>query len=212
MDLKLAVVILCLLAKAILTLTNPIKIITQPANRIDVDLRLQIYIIKVQIQSILGISRMQGGDHTVTLCKSELVDLTNPYFAWHDKVFEKGRKMTKEQFLKHKWSFNSSFKHFKFLKDDYDGYKIVPLPKIYNYASSGPHHETIKGVQTSISYKEQIEFVVLDLSTEVGSQQTSNYGLQVIKGTLFYLISAHVLDLPGSERTIYAFSKLKNKK
>lgn len=174
-------VVLCFLSTSTVCLTNPIKMITQPANKIEVDMKLQIYIIKIQKESILGMSRMQGGDQVVTLCKSELVDLTNPYFAWHDKVFQEGRKMTKEKFMNHTWDFSSSFKHFKFLKDDYDGMKIVPLPRIYNYVPNGTQSEVIGGVHTIFSYKEQIEFVVMDLSLEVDSKQSSIFTFLGIK-------------------------------
>lgn len=184
-------IIVCgLLSSRALTLTNPIKMITQPANKIEVDLKLQIYIIKVQKESILGMSRMQGGDHVVTLCKSELVNLTNPYFAWHDKVFQEGRKMSKEQFMNQSWDFSSAFKHFKFVKDDYDGMKIVPLPRTYNFAPKETQQEIIGGVQAVFSYKEQIEFVVMDLSTEVGSYQSSISGSLGTKEMIFYQIYA----------------------
>ena len=149
------------------TLTNPLKLITHPSNKVEVDIRLQVYIIKIQKQSLLGIARIQGGDTTVTLCRSPLVDLKNSFFEWNDQVFGKGRKMTKEEFMKHDWKFNESFGNFKFLKDSYDGLKMLPLPKVFNNVLIDKSQSTVQGVEATISYMEQIEFVALDLNTKV---------------------------------------------
>ena len=152
--------------RAVSGLTNPIHMISHPANKVDISLRMFVYTIKVQRQSYLPIYRPSGGDVTVAFLKSDLADTKNPLYEWQSSVFQRGKNMTKEEFVKTDFNFKKVFESFRVLKDNYDAFKPVPTPKTV-YRTRKSQRSEVEGLEVSFEYKEVIELVVLDISLQV---------------------------------------------
>lgn len=161
------IVLIVSLTVELACMTNPIEMITHPLNKIEIDFKLQIYIIKVERESVLGLYKPTSSEATVTYCTSSITNMINPFLQWNDQLFEKGKKMTKEEFMNHDFKMNDAFKHFKFFKDSYDGLKMIPVAKThYNQVMQNDMIE-VDGVGINITYSEKIDQVIYDLSIVV---------------------------------------------
>lgn len=155
-------------------MTNPIELITHPLNKISIDFSLQIYVIKVENRSVLGLYKPTSSEATVSYCSSSLVNLTNPFITWNDQVYEKGRQMTKQEFMDYDFNTEDAFSRFKFFKDPYDGIKLVPVSKTFSNPVRKNETLAVDGIEVRYSYTEKIDQIVYDLSTKVNLEVTKH--------------------------------------
>jgi len=155
-------ILLLMVVQRTSSLENPIHLISLPANKLEAVVRLHIFAIRIQPQGIISIYKPSGGETTATHFTSTHCKSRNAYYEWNDMVFEKGKNMTKEQFVKYDFKYRSILDKVRFPKDPYDGFKMPTIP--HTITRKRVNYLPFKGITVTVEQREELDVQPLDFS------------------------------------------------